>query len=101
MKKEFKVSEILNVVSDHYGIPSKVITDITRRTPKVAHARHVTQYITRKLTYLSLEQLGRALGSDKSSILYGFNRTSIKMHGDTAYRLEVETLIETLKAQGG
>jgi chromosomal replication initiation ATPase DnaA len=101
MKKEFKVSEILDVVSDYYGIPSKVIADRTNRIPKVAHARHVTQYIARKLTYLSLEQLGRALGSDKSSILYGFNRTSIKMHGDTAYRLEVETLIETLKAQGG
>ena len=99
MKKEFKISEILDVVSDHYGIPPKVIADITSRTPKVAHARHVTQYIARKLTYLSLEQLGRVLGSDKSSILYGFNQTSTKMCTSTDFRIEVETLIETLKAQ--
>ncbi len=64
------VSEILEAVCEHFAIR---LPDLLgrRRTRSLSHPRHVAMYLARKLTPLSLEEIGMHFGGrDHSTVLH-------------------------------
>jgi chromosomal replication initiator protein len=69
-QRPLRVSDILEVVSKHFGIRLQELLG-RRRTRSVSYPRQIAMYLTRKLTPLSLEEIGMHFdGRDHSTILH-------------------------------
>lgn len=69
-QRPLQIGEILELVSRHYGIR---VPDLLgrRRTRSLSHPRQVAMYLARKLTPLSLEEIGMHVGGrDHSTVLH-------------------------------
>jgi chromosomal replication initiator protein len=65
------MDKIAGAVAEFFGIKRAELVG-KRRFANVSHARHITMYLARKLTPLSLEQVGRYLsGRDHTTVLHG------------------------------
>jgi len=93
------ISDIISVVSEHYGVPRIDIIS-QRRTAAVIKPRHVAVYLARVLTVQSLPEIGRRFGGrDHTTILSAYRRTSGLIEHDPGFAAEVEAL--RLKILGG
>jgi chromosomal replication initiator protein len=72
---EPSVGAIQEAVSDTLGVSREELLS-TRRTPRVARARHLAMYITRELTSLSLAQIAREFNRDHSTVLHAIRSVS-------------------------
>jgi chromosomal replication initiator protein len=69
-RRPLQVSDILQAVSSHFGIRLQELLG-RRRTRSISHPRHIAMYLARKLTSLSLEEIGMQFdGRDHSTILH-------------------------------
>lgn len=89
-----KFSEILQVVCEHYNITKVNITSASR-APRYSLPRQVAYYLTRRLTKLSLPEIGRRSYKDHTSVLYGANKIEELLKTNIDLRQVVNTL--TLK----
>lgn len=72
--KKQKISEIIYVVANHFGI-SEIEILSERRTNHVVMARHVLYWICKELTPYSYPEIGRRLGGrDHTTILHGVRK---------------------------
>lgn len=86
---------IIRLVAEFYAVPVREIGS-TRRTPRVARARHVACYLARVMTVRSLPEIGQAMGMRAhSAILRG--RTKIKEEIKTNRPLAGEVEMLALK----
>ncbi len=68
--RPLQLSDILQAVSVHFGIRLQELLG-RRRTRSISYPRHVAMYLARKLTSLSLEEIGMHFdGRDHSTILH-------------------------------
>lgn len=89
-----KFSEILQVVCEHYNITKVNITSASR-APRYSLPRQVAYYLARRLTKLSLPEIGRRSFKDHTSVLYGANKIEEMLKTNVDLRQVVNTL--TLK----
>lgn len=84
---------IINLVSDHMGIPYNDIIS-SKRSKDIATARQIVMYLCRKhLSQHSLKQIGNALGGrDHTTILSGLERINALMEKDNNLKLAVEAI---------
>lgn len=69
-QRPLRLSEILEIVSKHFGIRLQDLLG-RKRTRSVSHPRQVAMYLARKLTPLSLEEIGMHFGGrDHSTVLH-------------------------------
>ncbi|MGD8450276.1 MAG: chromosomal replication initiator protein DnaA [Phycisphaerae bacterium] len=69
-QRPLQVSDILQAVSKHFGIRLQELLG-RKRTRSVSYPRHIAMYLARKLTPLSLEEIGMHFdGRDHSTILH-------------------------------
>jgi chromosomal replication initiator protein len=69
-QRPLQISEILELVSKHYGIRLQELLG-RKRTRSISHPRQVAMYLTRRLTPLSLEEIGMHFGGrDHSTVLH-------------------------------
>ncbi|MBK9119274.1 MAG: chromosomal replication initiator protein DnaA [Phycisphaerales bacterium] len=69
-QRPLRVSEILEVVSKHYGVRLQDLLG-RKRTRSISHPRQVAMYLARRLTPLSLEEIGMHFGGrDHSTVLH-------------------------------
>lgn len=69
--RPLQVSDILQVVSKHFGIRLQELLG-RKRTRSVNYPRQIAMYLARKLTPLSLQEIGMQFdGRDHSTILHG------------------------------
>lgn len=69
--RPLQVSDILEVVSRHFGIRRQDLLG-RKRTRSVSFPRHVVMYLARRLTPLSLQEIGMQFdGRDHSTVLHG------------------------------
>ncbi|MDA1259212.1 MAG: chromosomal replication initiator protein DnaA [Planctomycetota bacterium] len=98
-QREVRVSEILDAVVEHFGARIEDIRS-KKRSQSIVLPRQVAMYISRKLTSLSLEEVGAHFGGrDHSTVIYAVQKISdrLRVDGDFARRLqEIERL-----ARGG
>jgi chromosomal replication initiator protein len=68
--RPLQISDILDTVAKHYGIRVQDLLG-RKRTRSVSHPRQLAMYLARKLTQLSLEEIGMHVGGrDHSTVLH-------------------------------
>ena len=91
-KKELTVDDIMQTVSQRYGLKVKDLTSKSRKQ-NIVQARQLGIYLCHKYTDVSFSQIGRCFGGrDHSTILYSNEQVSRRISIDKDYRHEVEGL---------
>jgi chromosomal replication initiator protein len=98
-KKNINVSIdlIIRKVADYFNIS---ISDIKseNRTKNIAFARHISMYLCRELTTLSLPEIGQFLGGrDHTTVLYGYNKIKKVQSKDPNIKNLVNLLISEIE----
>ena len=90
------VEKILLHVSKKYGVS---VDDIKskKKTDSIANARHVSVYIIRKLTDLSLKDIGKIFARDHSTIISSINKIDINIQTVKNYETEINMLMKEIK----
>ncbi len=90
------VEAIKRLVCDRYNIrPAEM--DSPRRARSVARPRQVAMYLAKRLTSLSLPDIGRQFDRDHSTVLYGVRKIERLMEEDKALEDDVEALRRKLE----
>ena len=87
------VDKIFAAVYKKYGIPKEDILG-SRRTKEIAFARHVTSYLIRNITEMSLPNIGKLLGRDHSTIISSIDTIEKKLRTDKIFNIEIEQMIK-------
>ena len=90
------VEKILLHVSKKYGVSVEDIKS-KKKTDSIANARHISVYIIRKLTDLSLKEIGKIFGRDHSTIISSINKIDINIQTVKNYETDINTLIKEIK----
>ena len=90
------VEKILLHVSKKYGVSIEDIKS-KKKTDSIAGARHVSIFIIRKLTDLSLKEIGRIFGRDHSTIISSINKIELNIRTVKNYESEINMLIKEIK----
>lgn len=91
-EKKITPQSIQDVVSDYYKISKDLIQSNSRKR-EIVVARQVTMYLTKKLTELSLSQIGAQVGNrSHATVVYAYNSIKDLCETDKRFRLEVEEI---------
>lgn len=97
--RPLQVSDILHVVSQHFGVRLQELLG-RRRTRSINHPRQVAMYLARKLTPLSLEEIGMHFdGRDHSTILHAERTIEAERQHDTETAQTLALLTRQLLAR--
>ena len=90
------VEKIILHVSKKYGVS---VDDIKskKKTDSIAGARHISIYIIRKLTDLSLKDIGKIFGRDHSTIISSVNKIELNIRTVKNYENDINLLIKEIK----
>ena len=83
--KKTSVDEVITAVCNHYSIGKRIMLG-KGRTKTVAYPRHVLMYILRIEMKLSLEEVGRVLDRDHTTIMHGVDKISHLASNNEALR---------------
>ena len=96
-KKELSAEDIMQTVSQRYGLKVKDLTSKTRKQ-NIVQARQLAIYLCHKYTDTSYSQIGRNFGGrDHSTILYSCEQVGHRIAMEKDYRHEVESIEALLK----
>ena len=74
---------IIDQVCKLYGVEDSVLRG-TQKSKGIAEARQICMYLIRKLTNLSLPDIGKEFGKDHSTVLYNIRKVEMQLKkGDT------------------
>lgn len=100
IKNKATFQDLLELVSDHYGIPQDRITG-TSRQRQIKDARFALIYLANKYTDLSLSQIARKLTGDKigvgkapTTVLHALRTVKNLMETDEDIRQDITTLCD-------
>ncbi len=90
------VEKILGHVSRKYGVS---VDDIKskKKTDSIANARHISIYVIRKLTDLSLKEIGKIFGRDHSTVISSINKIELNIRTVKNYESDINLLIKDIK----
>ncbi|UCG33129.1 MAG: chromosomal replication initiator protein DnaA [Phycisphaerales bacterium] len=91
------IAHIIDVVARHYRVK---VSDIQgkRRTKSITLPRQVCMYLARKLTTLSLGEIGGYFGGrDHTTVLHARQKVLAAAQNDKAFQEELEALAEQIK----
>ncbi len=93
---EVTIDRILAKVAKKYGI---TVDDIkgNKRTKEIAYARHISIYLIRKLTDLSLPQIGKYMKRDHSTVISSLKTVEKELGANTQTDTDVNELIKEIK----
>ena len=96
-KKELNTEDIMQSVSQRYGLKVKDLTSKSRKQ-NIVQARQLSIYLCHKYTDTSYSQIGRIFGGrDHSTVLYSCEQVGHRISIDKDYRHEVEAIEALLK----
>jgi chromosomal replication initiator protein len=91
-RRRITLDDIVSVVTDHFGLRRAELQS-KRRTKALTEPRQLCMFLARRLTNLSLEEIGVFFGGrDHSTVLYGAERVM----GRVAHDLELKKVIDGL-----
>jgi chromosomal replication initiator protein len=91
-EKRITIERIIETVSEFYNIDIEEIKG-DKRSKSVAQARQTAIYLTRKLTNLSLKEIGNNFGKrDHSTILHSFNKIENLIRKNKRIKGEITTI---------
>lgn len=90
------VDKIFSAVYRRYNIKREDIVS-ARRTKEIAAARHVTVYLIRTVTDMSLPNIGKLLNRDHSTIIASLEAIEKKKAQDDIFRVELEEMEKEIR----
>ena len=92
------VEKILTAVCKNYGISIDQIKS-RKKTDNIANARHTATYIIRKMTDLSLKEIGAIFGRDHATVMASINKVEINIKTVNNVNSQIKKLIKEIKGQ--
>ena len=93
--------DVILAVCTHFGLEEKELLG-RGRSRNVAFPRQVSMYLMRKDADISLEEIGRALKRDHTTVLHGIRKIEAELARDATLRGDVMSIRERLlKPQAG
>jgi chromosomal replication initiator protein len=90
--------QIVEIVSKQLNISIDEIKGPSRKAP-VVHARHITIFLTRRITGDSWKHIGSMLGDrDHTSIMHGYQKIDDQMHHDNELLGQVKGFMRSLQS---
>ncbi len=89
--KEVTPNVIINIVSEHFGVKPEDITS-KKRNSEFVQPRQVTMYLCRELTDISLNNLGKLLGKDHSTIMHGIKKVTADLENNEELRNKLDII---------
>lgn len=90
------VDRILYSVSKHFGVSVEDIRS-KKKTGNITNARHVSAYIIKSLTTLTLEEIGKTLGRNHSTVIYSLEKVDMMMRTVKNKEAEILAIIKEIK----
>ena len=89
---------IINQVCRFYSVDENILRG-TQKTKGITEARQVSMYLIRKLTNLSLPDIGKEFGKDHSTILYSIKKVeSMLAAGDTVLQDHIRDITANINS---
>jgi len=85
--------DVVKVVGDYYGIPVIELLG-QRRHRSVSRPRQVAYWVVRAVCQKSFPMIGRKLGRDHSTVLYGVRRISELVTVDDTLAKQVREIVD-------
>jgi chromosomal replication initiator protein len=99
--RNITVDAIIEETANHFDLAVRDLTG-RRRMARIAHARQVGMWLSRRLTLCSLKEIGLAFGGrDHGTVLHAVRTVDRKAAEDPALRRQNEYLQRRLKRNGG
>jgi len=96
----FPAPQIINAVSDYYGLSPDDITG-KKRDLKTSRARHVVMYLLRQQNHSNLSEIGKILGGrDHSTVIHGCEKITAAVSTDSNLSKSIEDIRLLLKSHG-
>ncbi|RKX27168.1 MAG: chromosomal replication initiator protein DnaA [Candidatus Zixiibacteriota bacterium] len=91
-RREISITEIQKKSAEFFQIDAAMMT-AKKKTSRIALARQVAMYLSRKLTAFSLKSIGEAFGGrDHSTVIHACDSIAKKMENDYDFREKVTSL---------
>lgn len=90
------VDKIFNAVQKKYNIKREEIVS-SKRTKEIANARHITVYVIRQITDMSLPNIGKIIERDHSTVISSLDTIEKRMAQNPLFRTEMEELVKEIK----
>ncbi|MBQ8510137.1 MAG: chromosomal replication initiator protein DnaA [Clostridia bacterium] len=92
------IDRILEKVAKKNGM---TVDDIksSKRNKEIAHARHIAIYLVRKLTDISLPQIGKLFKRDHTTVLNSLKTVERELGSNSEIDIEVNELMKEIKSQ--
>ncbi len=90
------VDKIFAAIYKKYNIKRDDIVG-PKRTKEIANARHITVYIIRSVTDMSLPNIGKLIGRDHSTVMSSLDSVEKRMSTDPVFRAEMEEMVKEIR----
>lgn len=90
------VDKIFNSIYKKYNIKREDIIS-KNRTKDIANARHITVYIIRTVTEMSLPNIGKLIDRDHSTVLSSLEAVEKRMAQNPVFRAEMEEMVKEIR----
>ncbi len=90
------VDKIFAAVYKKYNIKREDIVS-GKRTKDIANARHITVYIIRSATDMSLPNIGKIIARDHSTVMSSLDTVEKRMASDPVFRAEMEEMVKEIR----
>lgn len=93
--KEFDAELVIEAVCDFYGISTMEVRKVCRRR-KLVQARQMCMFIIRKVTSMTLLEIGLLFGKDHTTAIHGINTIKGLMDVDEKIKIEADIIMNNL-----
>ena len=91
-QKEITIDHIIKVVCEYLNLDFERFNS-TERTREIAQARQIAMYLIRRMTSMSLNDIGKEFGDrDHTTVLHSLDQVEKKMRSDPAYAEKVKEI---------
>ncbi len=90
------VDKIFAAVYKKYNIKREEIVS-SKRTKEIANARHITVYVIRQITDMSLPNIGKIIERDHSTVISSLDTIEKRMAQNPVFRTEMEEMVKEIK----
>ncbi len=90
------VDKIFAAVYKKYSIKREDIVS-GKRTKDIANARHITVYIIRSVTDMSLPNIGKIIARDHSTVMSSLETVESRMSQNPVFRAEMEEMVKEIR----
>ncbi len=95
-KKQLTPDLIIEVIAEHFNISPSDIYSINK-SRNIAYPRQIAMYLCRKLTELSLADIGKLMGNrDHSTILHGIDKVEKNINKDAGMQNTIDVLMKKI-----